>query len=93
MRTPTFELHRSPAAFIAMLEVDSQRYTVAVVGTTMTFTNSAVFTETASVGLAKVRWVGIADWHGPGGRLEPGDRAVDRTDSACGQTHDGSFLG
>jgi hypothetical protein len=56
MRTPTFELHRSPAAFIAVLEVDSQRSTVAVSGTKTTFTNSAVFTETASAVLAKVRW-------------------------------------
>ncbi|MGO9436997.1 MAG: TOTE conflict system archaeo-eukaryotic primase domain-containing protein [Terracidiphilus sp.] len=36
--------------------------------------------------------VGVSDWHGPGGRLDPGDRAVDRADTACGQTHDGSFL-
>src|ERR1039458_3197645 len=33
-----------------------RRYTVAVLGTTTTFTNSAAFTETARVGLAKVRW-------------------------------------
>jgi hypothetical protein len=33
-----------------------RRYTVALLGTTTTFTNSAALTETASVGFAKVRW-------------------------------------
>src|SRR6202167_46714 len=33
-----------------------RRYTVALLGTTTTFTNSAAFTETASVGFAKVLW-------------------------------------
>jgi hypothetical protein len=33
-----------------------RRYTVALLGTTTTFTNSAALAETASVGFAKVRW-------------------------------------
>jgi hypothetical protein len=32
------------------------RYTVAALGTTTTFTNSAALAEAASVGFAKVRW-------------------------------------
>ena len=34
-----------------------RRYSVVLLGTTTTFTNSAAFTETASVGFATARWM------------------------------------
>jgi hypothetical protein len=67
-----------------MLEVDSQRYTVAVFGTTPTFTNSAALTETAGVGFAKVRWGFLTgtdqvdDWTLAIARLIERIRLVDR---------------
>jgi hypothetical protein len=47
-------MHAQPVHLLA--NSGCQPYTVAALGTTMTFTNSAAFTETASVGFDKVRW-------------------------------------
>src|SRR5258708_5209238 len=49
---------RAKHAQLAHLLANSgcRRYTVAVLGTTTTFTNSAALAEAASVGFAKVRW-------------------------------------
>jgi len=45
--------HAHPVRLLA--DYGCRRYSVALLGTTTTFTNSAAFTEAASVGLAKVR--------------------------------------
>src|SRR5208283_2659258 len=74
--------HARPVCLLA--NSGCRRYSVALLGTTTTFTNSAAFTETASVGFAKVRWGFLAgadqadDWTLTIARLIERIRLADR---------------